>query len=66
MKLEGKRKKATFEELFRFPSEENDTQYKSLRNQTRKVVASAVRRKTKLELNNLCQNFTEFSASLEE
>ena len=33
------RKKAAFKELCRFPSEENKTQYKRLRNQTRNVVA---------------------------
>ena len=32
------RKKAAFKELYRFPSEENETQYKRLRNQTRKIV----------------------------
>ena len=37
------RKKAAFKELYRFPSEENKTQYKRLRNQTRKIVARAMR-----------------------
>ena len=38
-------KKAEFKELCRFPSEENMTQYKRLRNQTRKIVARAMRKK---------------------
>ena len=36
------RKKAAFKELCRFPLKENKTQYKRLRNQTRKVVARAM------------------------
>ena len=50
------RKKATFKELRRFPSEENKTQYKRLRNQTRKIVARAMRMKANEELNILYQN----------
>ena len=37
------KKKAAFKELCRFPSEENKTQYKRIRNQTRKIVARAMR-----------------------
>ena len=36
------RKKASFRELCRFPSEENKTKYKRIRNQTRKTVARAM------------------------
>ena len=50
------RKKAAFKELCRFPSEENKTQYNRLRNQTRKVVAIAVRKEAEQELNDLYQN----------
>ena len=38
------RKKAAFKELCRFPSEENKTQYKRIRNQMRKTVARAMRK----------------------
>ena len=51
-----KRKKAAFKELCRFPSEENMTQYKRIRNQTRKIVARAMRMEANQELNNLYQN----------
>ena len=37
------RKKAAFKELCRFPSEQNMTQYKRIRNQTRKIVARVLR-----------------------
>ena len=37
------RKKAAFKELCRFPSEQNKTQYKRIRNQTKKIVARAMR-----------------------
>ena len=50
------RKKATFKKLCRFPSEENKTQYKRLRNQTRKIVARAMRMEANPELNDLYQN----------
>ena len=50
------RKKAAFKELCRFPSEENKTQYKRKRNQTRKIVARAMRMEAEEELNNLYQN----------
>ena len=50
------RKKAAFKELFRFPSEKNKTQYKGIRNQTRKTVAGAMRMEANEELNNLYQN----------
>ena len=43
------RKKAAFKELCRFPSEENKTQYKRLRNQTKKIVARAMRMEAKQE-----------------
>ena len=39
------RKKVAFKELCRFPSEENETKYKRIRNQTRKIVARAMRMK---------------------
>ena len=51
------RKKAAFKDLCRFSLEENKTQYKSIKNQTRKIVARAMRMETNLELNNLYQNF---------
>ena len=35
------KQKAAFKELWRFPPEENNTPYKRLRNQTRKIVARA-------------------------
>ena len=50
------RKKAAFKELCRFPSEENTTKYKRIRNQTRKIVARAMRMEANQELNNLYQN----------
>ena len=50
------RKKAAFKELCRFPSEQNKTQYKRIRNQTRKIVARAMRMEANQELNNLYQN----------
>ena len=50
------RKKAAFKELCRFPSEQNKTQYKRIRNQTRKIVARAMRIEANQELNNLYQN----------
>ena len=37
------RKKVAFKKLCRFPSEENKTQYKHLRNQMRKIVDRAIR-----------------------
>ena len=49
------RKKAAFKELCRFPSEENKTTYKR-RNQTRKIVARAMRMEANQELNDLYQN----------
>ena len=50
------RKKVAFKELCRFPSEENKNQYKRIRNQTRKIVARAMRMEADQELNNLYQN----------
>ena len=50
------RKKAAFKELCRFPSEQNKTQYKRIRNQTRKIVTRAMRKEANQELNNLYQN----------
>ena len=50
------RKKAAFKELCRFPSEQNKTQYKRIRNRTRKIVARAMRMEANQELNNLYQN----------
>ena len=50
------RKKVAFKGLCRFPSDENKTQYKRIRNQTRKIVARAMRMKANHELNNLYQN----------
>ena len=49
------RKKAAFKELCKFPSEENKTQYKRLRNQTRKIVAKAKRMEANQELNDIYQ-----------
>ena len=42
--------------MCRFPSEENKNQYKRIRNQTRKIVARAVKMEAYHELNNLYQN----------
>ena len=39
-------------------SEKNKTQYKRLRNQTRKIVARAMRMEAEQELNDLYQNST--------
>ena len=50
-------KKVAFKELCRFSSEENMTQYKCIRNQTRKIVARAMRMEANQELNDLYQNF---------
>ena len=50
------RKKAAFKGLCRFPSEENTTKYKRLKNQTRKIVARAMRMAANQELNDLYQN----------
>ena len=50
------RKKAACKELCRFPLEEKKTQYKRLRNQTRKIVAGATRSEAIQELNDLHQN----------
>ena len=51
-----KRKKAAFAELCNFSSEENKTQYKRLRNQTKEVVVRAMKKKAEQELNDLYQN----------
>ena len=50
------KKKAALKELCRFPSEQNKTQYKRIRNQTRKIVARTRRMEANQELNNLYQN----------
>ena len=50
------RKKAAFKQLCRFPSEQNKTQYKRIRNQTRKIEARAIRMEANQELNNLDQD----------
>ena len=50
------RKKAAFKELCRFPSKQHKTQYKRIRNQTRKIVARAMRMEANQKLNNLYQN----------
>ena len=51
------RKKVAFTELCRFSSEDNKTQYKRLRNQTRKVEKSkrVTRKESKQELRNFLQ-----------
>ena len=49
-------KKAAFKVLRRFASEDNKIQYKRLRNQTRKIVARALRKEAEQELNALYQN----------
>ena len=46
------RKKVAFKELCRFPSEENETKHNCIRNQTRKIVARAMRMKANQELND--------------
>ena len=48
-------KKAALKQLCRFPSEENKTKYERLRNQTRKIVARAMKMEAELELNDLYQ-----------
>ena len=50
------RKKTAFKELCRFPSKQNKTQYKRIKNKTKKIVAKAMRIKANQELNNLYQN----------
>ena len=40
----------------RFPSEENKTKYKYIKNQTRKIVARAMKMEANQELNNLYQH----------
>ena len=50
-------KKAAFKEQCRFPSEENKTKYKCIRNQMRNIVARAMRMKANQGLNDLYQNF---------
>ena len=50
------KKKAAFKELCRFPSEQNKTQYKRIRNQTRKISARTRRMESNQELNNLYQS----------
>ena len=50
------RKKAAFKEQCRFPSEENMTQYKRIRNQTRKIFARAMKMEANQELSNVYQN----------
>ena len=49
-------RKAAFKELWRFPAEENKTQYKRLSNQTRKIVARSMRMEANQELNDLYRN----------
>ena len=49
------RKKAAFKELCRLPSDENKTQYKCIRNQTRKIVARAIMEASQ-ELMDLYRN----------
>ena len=44
------KKKTAFKKLCRFPSEENKTKYKRITNQTRKIVARAMRMETTQEL----------------
>ena len=51
------RKKTAFKELCKLPSEENKTQHKRLRNQTRKIVARAMRMEANQKLNNLYQDY---------
>ena len=60
------RKRAAFKELFRFPSEENKTQYKRIRNQRRKLVARAMKMKADQEFNDLYQNSNSVFYFLEE
>ena len=50
------RKKAAFEELCRLPLEQNKTQYKRIRKQTRKILVRAMRMEANPESNNLYQN----------
>ena len=60
------RKKVAFKELCKFPSEENKTQYKRIRSQTRKIVATAMRMEANQEMNDLYKILTVFSTSLKE
>ena len=60
------RKKVAFEELYRFPPEDNKNQYKHARNQTNNVVARALKKEAKQNLNNLCHNFNSVFSFLEE
>ena len=49
-------KKTAFKELCRFPPEENKINYKCL--EIKQVVARAMRKEAKQELNKLCFNFS--------
>ena len=49
-----------------FPSEENKTQYKRIRNQTRKIAATAMRMEADQKLNDYIKILTGFSTSLEK
>ena len=48
--------KVAFKEMCRFPSADNKTRHKRIRNQTRKVVVAAMRKKAEQVLNSLCRN----------
>ena len=50
-------KKVALQELCRFPSQENKTKYKRIRNQTKKIVARAMKMEANQKLNNLYQKF---------
>ena len=60
------KKKAVFKELCGFPSEQNKTKYKYMKNQTRKTVARAMRMEANQKLNNLYQNSNSIFTSSEE
>ena len=50
------RRKVAFKVLCWFPSEESKNQYKRLKNQTKKIVAGAMRMEANQRLNDLFQN----------
>ena len=53
MKEAVARKRAAYKELCKNSSDENKTRYKTMKNQTKKVVARAMRRETEKQLKGL-------------
>ena len=53
-KKQKKRKKNALREMCKIRSEENNNNYKTERNHTRKIVSRAVKKKAEQERNDLC------------